>query len=169
MKRGVTAAMLTASAVGAIVATGIASADPAVPKAGAACNVAAGSPAANNGAQTLTPQREVLICESGDNAGVWQQLDGLQRPVRNFFTYGPGIGLTGGDVTAGEWWAGMANNEGTKCTEAQTDGSGRPPVSQTNKGDVFDFELIPNLTTLTLSGHCNWVKVRGVGEPPPRA
>jgi hypothetical protein len=169
MKRDVTAAMLTAPAVAAMVAAGIASADPAVPQAGAACNSAPGSPGANNGAQTLTPRREVLICVSGDNAGMWQHLDELQRPVRNFFTYGPGIALTGGDVTAGEWWVGMAVFEGTTCAEAQTDGSGRPPVSQTNKSVYFDFELIPNLTTLTLSGHCNWVKVRGVGEPPPRA
>jgi hypothetical protein len=105
----------------------------------------------------------------GDNAGVWQHLDELQRPVRNFFTYGPALALTGGDVTAGEWWVGSAISADTKCTDAQTDGSGNPPAPQTNKSDYFDFELIPNLTTLTLSGDCNWIKVRGVGEPPPRS
>ena len=69
-------------------ATGIAHADPVAPQAGAPCWGFEASSVLYD-AQTLTPQSEVLVCVKTDQGSQWQHLDGFQRPVETWFTYGP--------------------------------------------------------------------------------
>ncbi|HEX9498365.1 MAG TPA: hypothetical protein VF926_08295, partial [Mycobacterium sp.] len=45
------------------------------------------------------------------------------------------------------------------CTAVQTPADGGPSVTHTNNsGQYRDFQLVPNVATLKLSGFCNWRK-----------
>jgi hypothetical protein len=151
MKRCVIAAMtaFTAPTIAAVFAAGIAHADNA-PQPGAACM-------AMTGAQTISPQGEALLCVPGGPAYVWQHLDGIQRPVQIWFTYGPDSTLAAGDVTPGENWVGFG---GHGCSVAQTSTGGGPPVVKQIQDvpDYTGFQLLPDLATVTFKGACTWRK-----------
>jgi hypothetical protein len=164
MPRSVTVATMTCtgSVMAVMVSAGIAQADIAVPKAGAACNKSAGSSFAMDGSQTFSPQGEILLCAKGEPAGVWQHLDDIQRPAQIWFTYGPPATLTAGDVTPGSHWIGFSGND---CTAEQTSTTGGPPVVKPiQAGAPFtDFFLLQDLATLKLTGSCQW---RTAGSSP---
>ena len=126
MKHRVTIAMttVTGAVVAAMLGTGIAHAD-RVPTVGNTCRGSGDSSGAMDGSQTLSPQGEVLLCVTGEPAGVWQHLDGIQRPAQVWFTYGPPATLTADDVTPGSHWIGFSGND---CTATQTSTTGGPPV-----------------------------------------
>lgn len=173
MNRNLTLATMTSATLllGTILGGPTAAGDnPAPPQPGIVCNKTGDSVAANDGAQTFAADG-VLKCVPGPQVGMWERLDGIERPVHTWFTYGPTATLTGEDVIAGEYWVGSPVRVDGFCTVEQTDGSGAPPVTRQNgsPGMYFDFPLIPNVATVKLSGYCNWVMMRGVGEPPPRA
>jgi hypothetical protein len=160
MKRGLTAAMatFTTSMVAMMIAAGIANAEPAAPKADAPCWGIEGSGALYD-AQTLTPQGEVLICVKNDQGSQWHHLDGLQRPVETFFTYGPGAVLRASDILPATSWVSAPAGAGSVCTAVQTASDGGPPVTHTNtRGQYTDFLLTPNVASMELSGYCNWRK-----------
>ena len=90
MKRGVTVAMATVT-MSVMASTGIAHGDPGAPQAGAPCWGFEASSALDD-AQTLSPQGEV--CVKTDQGSQWQHLDGFQRPVETWFTYGPATTLS---------------------------------------------------------------------------
>jgi hypothetical protein len=144
--------------------------NPAPPQPGNVCNMTADSPAANNGAQTFAADG-VLKCVTGPQVGIWERIDGIERPVHTWFTYGPTQTLTGEDVVAGEWWVGSPVRVDGHCTVEQLDANGGPPVTRTNgsPGMYFDFPIIENVATMKMTGYCNWVMMRGLEEPPPRA
>ena len=144
--------------------------NPPAPQPGNVCNKTGDSVAANDGAQTFAGEG-VLMCVPGAQVGMWERVDGIQRPVHTWFTYGPTATLTGEDVIAGEYWVGSPVRVDGICTEEQTDGSGGPPVTRTNSspGMYFNFPLIPNVATVKFTGYCNWAMMRAVGAPPPRA
>jgi hypothetical protein len=163
--------MFAASLLGLVVAGPTAHADnPAAPQPGNVCNKTGDSVAANDGAQTFAADG-VLKCVPGPQVGIWERSDGIERPVHTWFTYGPTATLTGEDVIAGEYWVGSPVRVDGFCTVAQTDASGGPPVTRTNSspGMYFDFPLIADMATVKFTGYCNWVMMRAVGAPPPRA
>jgi hypothetical protein len=132
-------------------------ADAVTPQAGATCGPA------NANAQTVSPQG-VLICQGSQ----WQQVPEFLPPVQTVFTYGPPATLTDAFVNAGEFWVGIPVMADGVCIEEQA--AGGPPESHSNNvGQYFDFGLQPGLTSLKLSGYCNWQMMRAVGAPPPRA
>jgi hypothetical protein len=110
-------------------------------------------------AQTFTPQHDVLICTPGAQVGLWQRVDGIQRPVETWFTYGPEATLTADDILPATSWVSVPAKVDVVCTVVQTPAGGGPPVTRANDtGHFVDFPLIPNLATLKLSGYCNWRK-----------
>jgi hypothetical protein len=158
MKRGMTVAMATVTMSMTMAATGIAGADPGAPQAGAPCwGYEANS--ALEGAQTMSPQNEVLVCVKTDAGSQWQHLDGFQRPVETWFTYGPETTLSAGDILPAVSWVSSPVKVDSVCTAVQTPSDGGPSVTHTNtSGQYRDFLLIPNLATLKVSGYCNWRK-----------
>jgi hypothetical protein len=151
-----TLAVIAASVVGLFAAPS-ALGDTLTPQPGATCGPA------NTNAQTVSPQG-VLICQESQ----WQQVPAFLPPVQTVFTYGPPTTLTNGFVNPGEFWVGIPVLADGVCTEEQS--AGGPPESYSNNvGQYFDFGLKPGLTSLKLSGYCNWQMTRAVGEPPPRA
>ena len=164
MKRSLTVTMtaLTGVTIAAVLATGIADADRAVPKAGAPCGGSADSSGAMDGSQTFTAQGEILLCAKGNPVSVWQHLDDIARPAQTWFTYGPPATLTAGDVTPGSHWIGFSGND---CSAEQTSTAGGPPVVKPiQAGAPFtDFFLLPDLATLKLTGSCQW---RTAGSSP---
>ncbi|MCW2662516.1 MAG: hypothetical protein JWP83_3668 [Mycobacterium sp.] len=81
--------VLIAPTIAAGVASGVAVADPAMPQPAGVCNKAAGSSAALDNAQTFAPNGDVLMCVPGPQVGLWQRVNGIQRPIQAWFTYGP--------------------------------------------------------------------------------
>jgi hypothetical protein len=164
MKRSLTVTMtaLTGVTIAAVLATGIAYADRAVPKAGAPCGGSADSSGAMDGSQTFTAQGEILLCAKGNPVSIWQHLDDIARPAQTWFTYGPPATLTAGDVTPGSHWIGFSGND---CSAEQTSTAGGPPVVKPiQAGAPFtDFFLLPDLATLKLTGSCQW---RTAGSSP---
>jgi hypothetical protein len=162
MKYAVIAAMTAVAAptIATVLATCVAAADPAPPQQAAVCNKAANSSGALDNAQTFAPNGDVLICKPGAQVGLWQRINGIQRPVEVWFTYGPEATLAAGDVTPGQTWIGFnGSGPGTTCTAEQTSTSGGPPVVTTvNYDQMTDFHLLPNLATLKLKGSCSWRK-----------
>jgi hypothetical protein len=157
MKRGVTVAMATLT-MSVMAATGIAGADPGAPQAGAPCWGFEDSNALYD-AQTSTPQNEVLICVKTDQGSQWQHLDGFQRPVETWFTYAPETTLSASDILPAFSWVSSPVKVESVCTAVQTPSDGGQSVTHTNNsGRYRDFQLIPNLDTLKLSGFCNWRK-----------
>jgi hypothetical protein len=157
MKRHMPIAMATA-AMSVMAASGIAGADPTAPQAGTPCWGFEASSALYD-AQTLTPQGEALICVKTDQGSQWQHLDGLQRPVETWFTYGPGTTLSAGDIGPAISWVSSPVKLDSVCTAVQTPSDGGPAETHTNNTGMYrDFHLIPNLDTLQLSALCNWRK-----------
>jgi hypothetical protein len=157
MNRGMTVAAATAT-MSTMAAIGVAHADPAAPQAGAPCwGFEANS--ALDGAQTMSPQNEVLICVKSGEGSQWQHLDGFQRPVETFFTNGPATTLSAGDILPAFSWVSSPVKVDSVCTAIQTPSDGGPSVTHTNNsGQYRDFQLIENLNSLQLSGYCNWRK-----------
>jgi hypothetical protein len=156
MKRGMTVAVATVT-MSVMAATGIAGADSDAPQAGAPCWGFEASSALYD-AQTMS-QNEVLICVKTDQGSQWQHLDGLQRPVETWFTYGPQTTLGAGDILPASSWVSSPVKVDSVCTAVQTPSDGGPSVTHTNSsGQYRDFQLIPNLATLNVSGYCNWRK-----------
>jgi hypothetical protein len=160
MGRGATRAMATFAAiiVAALVVAPVGAADPpAAPKDGAPCD------AADPNSQTFAKPRygaaepEVLLCV-GFQGRRWQQIERLQRPVHNFYTYGPTETLYTGDVNLGDWWDGVGSTTDAICVEEQSF-SGRWPseTRSNNAGQYFGFKLAPDMTSLSLKGNCRWL------------
>jgi hypothetical protein len=160
MGRGAALAMSTfaATVVAAVFAAPVIYADsPAQPQAGAPCD------AADPGSQTFakprsgTSEPEVLKCV-GNQGRRWQAIGGLERPVHNFYTYGPGEALYPGDVNLGDFWDGVGSTTDAICVEEQTFSDGRPPETKTNNvGQYFGFTVSPQMASLNLKGNCRWL------------
>lgn len=160
MQRGATLAMATFTAiiVSMPVAAPVVSADPAVaPQAGAPCD------AADPNAQTFAKPRsgmsepEVLMCV-GFQGRRWQSIGGLQRPVHDFYTYGPTETLYPADLHLGDFWDGVGSTTDAICVEEQTFSNGRPPETRSNNaGQYFGFTVSPDMVSVSLKGNCRWL------------
>lgn len=163
MGRRVNAAIttLTALVTAGVMAAPVVSADPpAQPQAGASCDTAQ-----QPNAQTFPKGREgasepdVLMCVKGDQGNVWQHIDGIQRPVHYFYTYGPTETLFPADVNLGKFWDGVGATTNDLCAETQSFSDGRQPETLTNNsgsGMYFGFTLKPDMVRLDLKGNCRW-------------
>ncbi|GAB3006351.1 hypothetical protein MBOU_07160 [Mycobacterium bourgelatii] len=148
-------AVSTASFI-AVAAAPLVRADRATPQPGAPCSGSADSSGAIVGSQTFSPQGEVLLCaKDADPISVWQHLDGIQRPVQIWFSYGPDATLNADDgFVSGQYW--VAGARSGRCTVVQTPSTAGPPVVKTSNSERMDFKLIPDLATITFKGECDW-------------
>jgi hypothetical protein len=146
-----------ASIMAAVVTSPVAIADPAPqPKAGASCQLA--DPDSQTFAEPRSGSAEpkVLLC-TGNQGRTWQPIDGLQRPVHKFYTYGPTAILYPPDLNLGELWDGVGATTSDICVESQSFADGRPQeTGSNNTGQYFGFTLSPDMTILTLKGNCRW-------------
>jgi hypothetical protein len=101
--------VLTPSLIAVVVATPVVSADPAAqPQAGVTCDTAEPNAPAFAKPREGTSEPDVLMCVKGDQGNRWQQADGLQRPVHNFYTYG---------LNLGEFWDGVGATTNDICAK----------------------------------------------------
>jgi hypothetical protein len=94
----------------------------------------------------------------GDQHNVWQHIDGLQRPVHYFYTFGPTATLFPPDLNLGEFWDGVSTTRNDLCAETQSLNDGRSETLTNNGGQsqYFGFTLSPDMTRLDLGGNCRW-------------
>ena len=98
-----------AAIVAAAVAAPAVSADPpAQPQAGAPCDAAYPDSQTFANPRNGTSEPEVLKCV-GNQGRRWQPIGGLERPVHNFYTYGPTETLYPADVNLGDFWDGVGS------------------------------------------------------------
>jgi len=110
------------------------------------------------------------MCVKGDQGSHWQHVDGVQRPVHSWFTYGPTETLHGDDVIPGEWWVGVPVKVDSICAVEQQPSTGGPSEGRSNNtGQYFGFQLLPNLDVLSLKGYCNWETSPDLSPPRPTA
>jgi hypothetical protein len=170
MGRGATRAMATfaATIVAALVAAPVGFADPPVaPKDGAPCDAADPNSQTFAKPRSGTAEPEVLLCV-GFQGRRWQRIDGLQRPVHFFYTYGPTETLYPADVNLGEFWDGVGSTTDAICVEEQTFTDGRPPETRSNNvGQYFGFPLSHAMASLSLKGNCRWLISPCSGKPGP--
>jgi hypothetical protein len=149
---------VTASIIAMAVDAPVASADPPVqPQAGAACDIAGLNTQTFANPQSYVTQPDVLMCVKGDQGLRWAPVDGIQRPLHNWITYGPTQTLHPDDVIVGEFWDGVPVTMDSICVEEQTFPTGGDPETKSNNtGQYFGFTLSPNMTSLRLKGYCTW-------------
>lgn len=136
-------------------AVGFAGATP-TPEAGAPCWGIENGGAMEN-AQTFAPGGAVLRCVKSDAGSEWQRLEGVSRPADTWYTYGSPQTLNAADILTANSWVSASGSTGEVCTAVQAPTGGGLATTHTNgTGYYRDFRLIPELATLTLSGHCNW-------------
>lgn len=150
-------AVATATVFAGVALAGPAGAAP-VPRAGAGCWATEDGGALEN-SQTYGPRGEVLLCVKTASESQWQPLDGVQRPVDTWYTYGPPQTLAATYILPADSWVSASGTPSEVCTAVQTPAGGGPPVTHTNDTGYYrDFAVIPDLATMTLSGNCNWRK-----------
>ena len=150
---------LTALVTAGVMAAPVVSADPpAQPQAGASCDIAQPNGQTFPNGREGASEPDVLICVKGDQHNVWQHIDGLQRPVHYFYTYGPTETLFAADVNLGEFWDGVSATRNGLCAETQSLSDGRSETLTNNGGQsmYFGFTLSPDMTRLDLGGNCSW-------------
>jgi len=170
MGRGATRAMTTfaATIAAALVVAPVGAADPPVqPKDGAPCDAADPDSQTYANPQAGAAAPDVLLCV-GFRPRHWQRVNGLQRPVNKFYTYGPTETLLPGDVNLGDWWDGVGSTTDAVCVEEQSFSDGRPPETRSNNaGQYFGFRLSPDMSRLSLKGNCRWLISPCNGKPGP--
>jgi hypothetical protein len=168
--RGATPVLATfaAALAAAVVAAPVVRAEPAAqPQAGAPCDAADPNAQTYAKARYGTAEPEVLMCV-GFQGRKWQAVGGLQRPVHDFYTYGPTEILYPGDVNLGEFWDGVGSTTDAICVEEQMFSDGRPPETRSNNaGQYFGFTLSPTMKSLSLKGNCRWLISPCSGKPGP--
>ena len=141
----------------------VASAEPAVPQQDSQCseNLA--------GALTQLPDlRTLLECRSQPGLGYrWQLFDSPYPNSDRWLTYGPTLTLHGEgqrnrEINSGDW-IGYPQDGGTQCVAGQVavvsaGELGPPQVSTGKPGQPLQFQVLPLLFTVELSGYCLWQK-----------
>lgn len=154
-----------AAVVSAVVLTAPpgASAQPAVPQAGAPCSEAVAD------ALTQLPDfMTVLQCRIQRGGEFrWQTFDSPYPKSDRWLTYGPKLTLHGEgqpnrEIDSGDW-IGNPQAPDTQCKAAQLDntaaGERTPPqVSTGEPGQPLKLRVLPMLFTVELQGYCLWQK-----------
>jgi hypothetical protein len=138
-----------------------------VPRAGAD-DVAPqpGSPCAESLADALTqlPDRAFLVCSGGS----WESFTGPYPSSDRWFSYGPpltlhGQGLRNPEILSGNWTATPQHSDST-CSAQQaaviSAGEVGPPRTSTGEqGRPLDFDVLPVVFSIELTGDCLWERV----------
>jgi hypothetical protein len=142
----------------ALAATPVAHADPVAPQPG--------SPCAGDVADALTqlPDRSFLSC----TAGSWQPFTGPYPSSDKWLSYGPAVrlhgqGLRNPEILSGKWVA-TPQDSASACSATQAavvsaGEVGAPQVSTGEPGRPLDFEVLPVVFSIELSGACLWERV----------
>lgn len=149
-----------AAMVGAVTVftTAVAGADPVSPRSG--------SPCAEDLADALTQlsDRTFLSCSGGS----WEPFTGPYVSSDRWFSFGPAVtlhgqGLRNPEILSGRWVA-TPVDPGTTCSAEQATvvsaGEVGPPQTSTGaRGQPLDFEVLPVVFSIELTGACLWERV----------
>lgn len=150
--------MIVAALATVLLAPAVASADPVLPQPGTPC-----APELS-GTMTRPPHADVpLACL--DNQ--WQSVNTPQPPNDRWLSFGPtmtlhGQGMRNPDVAAGAWTA-TPQDADSRCRAEQravvsAGEVGPPHVTESPKGQPLSFQLLPQLFSIEMSGHCLWTR-----------
>ena len=153
-----------AAIVAAVLAPGaLAGADPVAP--------APGSPCAGNLADALTQLSDgstFLVCHAAPDGYRWTRFDGPYPSSDRWFSYGPAVrlhgqGLRNPEILSGHWTATPQDASSTCSAEQAAVVSagevGAPQVSTGQPGQALDFEVLPVVFSISLTGNCLWERV----------
>jgi hypothetical protein len=137
-------------------------ADPVVPHADTACS--------ENLADALTKLpdgKTVLECRSVSGGYQWKPFPSPYPDSDRWLSYGPGLRLHGQgkrnpEIMSGQW-VGSSLDSGSQCSVEQaavvSAGEVGPSQISTGKpGQPLEFEVLPVLFDITLTGNCLWQK-----------
>lgn len=153
-----------AAIVAAVLAPGArAGADPVAP--------APDSPCAADLADAFTQLPDgttFLVCRGGPGGYRWTPFDGPYPSSDRWFSYGPAVklhgqGLRNPEILSGHWTA-TPQDSTTTCGAEQAavvsaGEVGAPQVSTGEPGQVLDFEVLPVVFSISLTGNCLWERV----------
>jgi hypothetical protein len=137
-------------------APGVASADPVAPQPNTPC------PSGFSDVMTWLPGAKMpLACQDGR----WQAVTSPQPPSDRWLSYGPemtlhGEGRRNPSVRSGEWTA-TPQDSNSRCRAEQSavvspGVVGPPQTAEGQPGQQLDFQMVPRLFDLQLSGYCLW-------------
>lgn len=116
------------------------------------------------GAMTVLPDGKTFgVCEGSS----WRPVGSPFDPSDRWLSYGAGVTLHGQgrrnpEILSGQW-TGSPLDPSSVCGVVQapvTDaGVGAPQVTSGRPGLVLDFEVLPVVFTITLTGDCLWQRV----------
>lgn len=156
-------ALLAVLAGAAVLAVGIAHADPAPPQIGAACA------ADLDGAMTLLPDAtSYAVCRPAGAGYAWVPPAETPFPPNDtWLSYGPpitlhGQGMRNPNLTSGPWTA-TPRDPQTRCQVTQTTVVeagvlAAPVVTEGEQGEPLSVQMKPKLFYAELAGDCLWVK-----------
>lgn len=111
----------------------------------------------------LPDAQEVVECRSDSGGHTWQPVPEPFDPSDIWLSYGPGLTLTGQgrrnpEILSGQWTAtplddGACGAEQAAVTDA---GVGAPQTATGKPGETLEFEVMPVVYTITLTGYCLW-------------
>ncbi|MCV7224929.1 hypothetical protein [Mycolicibacterium komossense] len=158
----ITAVAVTVLTAAAVAGAAPALADPAPQPDG---------PCSENLAGALTQLAEgpsYLECSSAPGNYRWTPFTGPYPTSDRWLSYGPAVtlhgqGMRNPEIRSGRWVA-YPQDAGTTCTAEQSTvvsaGQVGPPQTTTGQpGQPLDFEVLPAVFSITLTGNCLWEAV----------
>lgn len=135
---------------------------PVVPQAEAPCSEKLA------GALTRLPDGQTLLeCRSVPAGYQWEAFTGPYPASERWHSYGPELTLQGQgrrnpEIMSGEW-IGSPLDAGSQCGAEQAAIVGAGPVGppQISSGEVgqpLEFEVLPAVVSITMTGYCLWQK-----------
>jgi hypothetical protein len=141
------------------VLTPVAAADPGAPQPGSPCSSGLGD------ALTQAPDGTFLGCSSAEGGYRWQLFTGPYPSSDRWLSYGPALTLHGQgrrnpEILSGDWIA-RPQDPGSACRAEQSavisaGQVGPPQTSSGSPGQPLEFEVLPVVFTITLTGDCLW-------------
>jgi hypothetical protein len=136
----------------------VAWADPVLPQPGTPC-----SSDLSDAMTWLPDDTSPLECLNNQ----WQAVTSPQPPNDRWLTLGPpitlhGEGLRNPNVASGAWTA-TPQDAASQCRAEQqavvsAGEVGPPQVAESPKGQPLSFQVVPQLFSIELSGHCLWTR-----------
>lgn len=116
----------------------------------------------------LADRETTLMCVDQSDGGYrWERYASPYPLSDRWFTYGPelrlhGQGLRNPELMSGDW-TGYPQDADGRCSAEQTavvaaGEVGSPRVTEGDPGQPLDFQVMPSLFNIELSGHCLWQK-----------
>jgi hypothetical protein len=112
--------------------------------------------------------RTILVCGSTPGGYRWTPFDGPYPSSDRWFSYGPAItlhgqGLRNPEILSGHWTA-TPQDSSSSCGAEQAavvsaGEVGAPQVTTGKPGQVLDFQVLPVVFSISLTGNCLWERV----------